>query len=249
MSRSYVALHFDFLEMTEALTEAELGRLVKAMLAYGRDGRADEGALVGNERFLFPVFRRQIDRDVNAYETRALQSAVNGRRGGRPRKYDNDEKNQAGFLETEKTQEQEQEQDQEQEEEKEQEKEHDKAGEGRRAPALREVLDYCGEKKLSVNGEAFWNYYESNGWQAGDRPIRNWKAKLREWAAREKAPPPDTAFRRADSAAPGARVAPGARAAPGARVPPANPALNYAQREYVDDDRYFVDLDRYGGKY
>ena len=132
MSRSYVALHFDFLEMTETLTEAELGRLVKAMLAYGRDGRADEAALVGNERFLFPVFRRQIDRDVSAYETRVVQNALNGRKGGRPRKYESDEKNPTVFLETEKTQEQEEEQDQEQEKEKEKEQDKEREGEGPR---------------------------------------------------------------------------------------------------------------------
>ena len=59
----YIMLYHDFLETTQALTDAERGRLIVAMVEFARDGRADESALVGNERVLFPVFRRQIERE------------------------------------------------------------------------------------------------------------------------------------------------------------------------------------------
>ena len=104
MAKNYIMLHYDFNEATQSLSDAECGRLVKAMLAYARDGEVPEAALVGNERFLFPTFRLQLDRDSRAYETRVLQNAINGRKGGRPRKDENDEINPTVILETEKSQ-------------------------------------------------------------------------------------------------------------------------------------------------
>ena len=78
MAKAYILMYFDFIEATEGLSDEECGRLVKAMLAYARDGEVPEAALVGNERFLFPTFRLQLDRDSRAYETRVLQNAIMG---------------------------------------------------------------------------------------------------------------------------------------------------------------------------
>ena len=81
MARKYIMLYFDFIEDTQYLTDAERGRLVMAMLEYGRDGAVPEGTLTGNERVLFPVYRNQIDRDALAYDARVLRNAANGKKG------------------------------------------------------------------------------------------------------------------------------------------------------------------------
>ena len=107
MAKNYIMLHYDFNEATQSLSDAECGRLVKAMVEYARGGEVPESALVGSERHIFPMFRLQIDRDNHAYEARVLQNAVNGRKGGRPRKDtgdENDEINPTVILETEKSQ-------------------------------------------------------------------------------------------------------------------------------------------------
>ena len=90
------------------------------------------------------------------------------------------------------------------------------------APALDDVLNFCRENRLRTNPQTFWNHYQAVGWCAGGRPIRDWQAKLREWEAR----------------------GPDSRPEPTAH-PPANPALNYVQRDYPDDDSFYVDLDAY----
>lgn len=78
MARSHMKVYFDFEEKTEMLTEAERGRLMLAMLHYAKTG--EEIELRGNERFLWPVFKGDIDRDVRAYDAHVQA----GSQGGRP---------------------------------------------------------------------------------------------------------------------------------------------------------------------
>lgn len=61
MARDYVCLYHSYLDAVQALGDAERGRLFTAMLEYSITGAA--GHLPGNERFLFPMVKAQIDRD------------------------------------------------------------------------------------------------------------------------------------------------------------------------------------------
>lgn len=66
-------------------------------------------------------------------------------------------------------------------------------------PSLQEVLDFakqqnaiagCGGFACSKStAEEFWGNYTANGWVVGNdsqTPVRDWKAKLRQWCARER---------------------------------------------------------------
>lgn len=52
------------------------------------------------------------------------------------------------------------------------------------SPSLEEVISYQEESGIDVDPEAFWDYYEGNGWMRGDSPIRNWKAVMRGWVGK-----------------------------------------------------------------
>lgn len=56
-------------------------------------------------------------------------------------------------------------------------------------PELCEVLAYISENKLNVDGNAFYQKYEANGWvtEAGE-PITNWKNIIRVWHRKEPSP-------------------------------------------------------------
>lgn len=82
--QSYIKLFFSFSEETSALTDAEIGRIIRQMLAYAESGDTDS-ILEGNERFLFPVYKSQIDRDVERYSAVSEQRAASGRAGGKKR--------------------------------------------------------------------------------------------------------------------------------------------------------------------
>jgi predicted phage replisome organizer len=92
-------------------------------------------------------------------------------------------------------------------------------------PTVDEVEAYAKEKGYTgFSAERFVDYYESKGWVVGKSPMKDWKAAVRGWASR------DQSERRAVK-------------------PQENPALNYAQREYKDEDYgddFYVDLDKYG---
>ena len=62
MGRTYVPIFLDWAEVTEELNAQEKGRLIDAIVAYAAGGDWQE-QIKGNERYLFPAFRRQIDRE------------------------------------------------------------------------------------------------------------------------------------------------------------------------------------------
>lgn len=49
MARNYAALPYEYLDEMEALSDAEFGRLMRALLAYSMTG--EPIALCGNEKF------------------------------------------------------------------------------------------------------------------------------------------------------------------------------------------------------
>jgi hypothetical protein len=54
-------VHDFYLEWFKELSDAEVGRLMKAALEYSKTGKNVE--LKGNEKFLFSAVKNQIDRD------------------------------------------------------------------------------------------------------------------------------------------------------------------------------------------
>lgn len=83
----YIKLFLDYFDALEPLSDAERGRLFTALLEYGRTGEAPR--LNGNERFLFPMMRAQIDRDFASWREKdesLHEDRVNaGRLGGQAR--------------------------------------------------------------------------------------------------------------------------------------------------------------------
>ena len=89
----------------------------------------------------------------------------------------------------------------------------DRDGEKKRkrftAPTVDEVEAYAKEKGYTnFSAQRFVDYYESKGWVVGKSPMKDWKAAVRGWVARDGAMPQ------------------------GKSKEWHNPALDYAQRDY-----------------
>lgn len=48
-------------------------------------------------------------------------------------------------------------------------------------PSLEDIKIYIKERKYSVDPEAFFAYYEANGWMIGKRKMVKWKAAITSW--------------------------------------------------------------------
>lgn len=96
MLRPYFCAYHSYLENMELLNSEERGRLFTAMLEYSKDGTLIP--LTGNERFVFPGIRSQIDRDKEQWKKTDEQQASYGRKGGRPRKKPPDGENEKATL-------------------------------------------------------------------------------------------------------------------------------------------------------
>ena len=78
MAIEYFCCYHSYLEMMELLNDAERGRLFVACLMYSKSGEVPE--LRGNERFVFPAFRSQIDRDMATYEAKCKKQSKNAKK-------------------------------------------------------------------------------------------------------------------------------------------------------------------------
>lgn len=56
-------------------------------------------------------------------------------------------------------------------------------------PTLEEVTTYINENMFCVNPDAFYDYYEANGWTISGRKMKDWKATVRNWDRREQQRP------------------------------------------------------------
>jgi len=51
-------------------------------------------------------------------------------------------------------------------------------------PSVEEIAQYCKQRGNGIDPQAFWDFYESNGWKVGRNPMKDWKAAVRTWERR-----------------------------------------------------------------
>ena len=63
----------------------------------------------------------------------------------------------------------------------------EKEGEKRKRfvpPSLEEVKTYCLERNNNINPQIFIDWYQAKGWMVGKNKMKDWKAGIRTWEAR-----------------------------------------------------------------
>ena len=214
--RSHLKVFFDFDERTEMLTDAERGRLLLAMVRYAKSGELPD--LKGNERFLWPVFKGDIDRDAAAYEAHVQ----NGRLGGRPENQTKPNETKRNLTKPNETKpnlnlQDRRQKTEDEEEDEDEEKRTTRTARRFSAPTVEDVSAYCRERGNRVNAQAFVDFYASKGWKVGGQPMKDWQAAVRTWEQRD------------NYAQPARMKVTGAAA--------------YAQRDYTEEDLDSVSVD------
>ena len=204
MARNYAALYHEYLDEMADLSDAEFGRLARALLVYSSTGEFP--ALSGNERWFVRRVMAQEDRTQEGYEAAAAQRRANGANGGRPKKTGN---NREEPGETEKTEWNRTEPGETGNNREEPKKPISKSisksissispvGEiYNRAPAqtgyvsmspptVEDVAAYAKEKGLALDPAHFVDFYASKGWKVGREPMKDWKAACRNWVRQDR---------------------------------------------------------------
>ena len=182
MAREYVCLYHSYLKSVEPLNDAERGRLFTACLTYSMTGT--EPDLRGNERFVWPTIREQIDRDTKKYSDFCKKQQENIRKRWDTTVYDGT----SGIPDDTKHT-----------KEKEKEKENilsspnvedsiarTPARKRFTPPTLAEVTAYCRERQNAVDPQRFIDYYTARGWKLNKTSMKDWKAAVRTWEGKQR---------------------------------------------------------------
>lgn len=181
MAREYFCAYHSYLDNMEELSDAECGRLFKACIVYDKTGVTPE--LRGNEKFVFPGIRAQIDRDKESYQKKCEQNKAN-----RSSTTVNDRQRPS----TKSTK------------EKEKKKENNKERitnvipKKDFPPSVDEVAAYCRERNNGIDAESFVDYYAARGWMIGKTKMKDWKAAVRTWEKKRQDEQPKEVNRYAD---------------------------------------------------
>lgn len=232
MAQEYVPIFFDWTEVTGELTAQEKGRLIDAIVMYAQGGDWQE-QIKGNERYLFPAFKRQIDRARETSGKRAVAGAVGAKNKQTETNASKPKQTEANVSKRKQTEANASKSAKEKEKEKEKEydKEYDnevkgdevpptppKAQKRFTAPTVEEVAAYCRERGNRVEAQRFVDFYTAKGWRVGSSPMKDWRAAVRNWETRDNAPMPT-------------------------RAPKVVTAQCYTQREYTEDEMRGSEVD------
>ena len=171
---TYIKIFVDYLDAIEPLGDAERGRLFTSLLTYARTGEAPQ--LGGNERFLFPMMRAQLDRDIAAMAG-VSEARSKAAKASKSSKCEQMQQMQANAANADKSS---------KDKDKDKDKDDDKKGNGAREarftpPSVEEVAAYCRERGNGVDASRFVDFYSSKGWMVGKTKMKDWQAAVRNW--------------------------------------------------------------------
>lgn len=186
MAIEYFNAYHSYLKSIEPLNDAERGRLFTALLEYSGTGTAPE--LRGNERFIFPTIRQQIDRDKKKYAGKCAAQAKNARMRWHPDACQGMPTPADDANEKTKTKTKAREKAKTKTKAKTKRDRENGLGAARfRPPTADEVSAYCAERRNGIDGQAFVDFYAARGWSLSSGvAMKDWRAAVRTWEKRDE---------------------------------------------------------------
>ena len=169
MARQYVPIFFDWLEVTQDLTQEQKGNLIDASILYASGGDY-ESVLTGVERIAFRFIKGQIDRNAEISDARSKAGSNKGKQ-----QETNNNKVEQTQSKVPK------------EKEKEKDKENKKEEKRFTPPTQEEVAEYCRERNNGIDAEYFVSYYKARDWVLSNgRKMKDWRSAIITWEKRDK---------------------------------------------------------------
>ena len=185
--RKSLLLYTDNLNVLDVLTDEQAGVLFKAIRAKVMGTPLPD--MDGMTRVAFCGIEAALDRDAEKYKRICERNAQNGRKGGRPKKTQDNPENPVGNLETQKTQTNPKNPTK-ADNDNDNDNDNDINIRAKRKrftkPTVEEVRAYCEQRKNGIDPERFINFYEAKDWMIGKNRMKDWKAAVRTWEQTNK---------------------------------------------------------------
>lgn len=172
-------LYADFFDYFEALTDDELGKVIRAVFAYQKAGTIptfDDRAL----KIVFDLIKNQIDRDFEKWTAATEKRKAAAKKRWEQKAQEQTPTDQAATIAEEVPTVSEVVKDTATEEPT----EEKKALKRFKKPSVDEIAAYVLEQKFDFAPQQFFDFYESKGWKVGNSPMKDWKAAARTWQTR-----------------------------------------------------------------
>ena len=148
------------------------GKLIKHIFAYVNDENPISDDLIIN--IAFEPIKQSLKRDLKRYEQYVEKQAVNGAKGGRPKKPTETQITQPFFEKPKKA-----------DSVSDSVSDNDNVNKRKRKVFIKPSIQDIKNEFPTFNPESFYNYYESNGWMVGKNKMANWKAAVNNWNSKD----------------------------------------------------------------
>lgn len=189
MTRNSFVLYTSYLKHIELLTIEQRGMLLTAIFKYASGAEPD--GMDDMTRMAFSFIKSDMNENAEKYQKTINARREAGKKGGRPKSSESDEKQKKQMLLDESKDKQ---KNPVYEDEYVNVNDKDKKISSRRftPPTLEDVQAYIREQGYSIDANRFIDFYSSKGWMVGKNKMKDWRAAVRGWAARDK--PKKTCF-------------------------------------------------------
>jgi len=148
------------------------GKLIKHIFAYVNDENPISEDLIIN--IAFEPIKQSLKRDLKRYIDYVEKQSVNGSKGGRPKKAIKTQITQHFFDKPKKA---------DSVSDSVNDSVNDNVNKNKRF--IKPTIEDIKKEFPNFNAEHFYNYYESNGWMVGKNKMKDWKAKVKNWIAKD----------------------------------------------------------------
>ena len=169
-----------------ALSDAEAGRLAKALWHYTTTGEQVE--LSGNEKGCFAMFVYTLQQDDAESGNLSEKRRSAGSKGGQQRIANQAIASFASEVQAKQAIASNKSKNTEEDIKETTLKGSKEKRQRFSPPTVDEVAAYCKERGNKVDPNRFVDFYASKGWKVGQNPMKDWKAAVRTWEQRDEHP-------------------------------------------------------------
>lgn len=194
MKNNTILFYKEHFEIIDELSDEQIGKLFRALFYRKFDEFGKQPKVTKDIKMAYKFIENQLVIDEEKYRQRCETNKINGAKGGRPKKSENEktEKPKGFFGNRTKPNETEQnpnDNDNDNENDNENDNVNDNVNtSSSKKPTKEEVEEFIQEENLNVDPKSFYEHYSDLEWILNGIPVNSWKTLCRTWDKNNKKP-------------------------------------------------------------